>query len=76
MELIKKLTFEKTKVEIYSSTTPAERKNNLINLYKTVNKIAAEKRKNGENVDNWFYSEDELNEIKKSKEYELLYMKE
>ena len=47
MALIKQLTFGKSKVEIYSSVTPEERKTNLINLYKTINKIANEKRKKG-----------------------------
>lgn len=74
MALIKKLTFGKTKVEIYSNTTPEDKKRNLIELYKTINQIAEEKRKNGENVDDWFYTEKELEEIKKSGKYELLYM--
>ena len=76
MALIKQLTFGKSKVEVYSNVTPEERKTNLINLYKTINKIANEKRKKGENVDDWFYTEEELEEIKKNGKYELLYMNE
>ena len=62
MALIKELNFGKTKVEVYSNTTPEERKKNLINLYNIINEIANKKRKNGENVDNWFYTQEELEE--------------
>ena len=73
MALIKKLTIGKAKVEIHSSVTPEESKKNLIKLYDVINEIADRKREQGINVDDWFYSQEELEEIKRSKSVNLLY---
>lgn len=73
MALIKKLTIGKAKVEIHSSVTPEESKKNLIKLYDVINEIADRKREQGINVDDWFYSQEELEEIKRNKSVNLLY---
>ena len=73
MALIKKLTIGKAKVEIHSSVTPEESKKNLIKLYDVINEIADRKREQGINVDDWFYSQEGLEEIKRSKSVNLLY---
>ena len=73
MALIKKLTIGKAKVEIHSNVTPEESKKNLIKLYDVINEIADRKREQGINVDDWFYSQEELDEIKRNKSVNLLY---
>ena len=73
MALIKKLKVGKANVEVYSNVTFDESKNNLIKLYDVINEIADRKREQGINVDDWFYTKKELEEIKKDKSMNLLY---
>ena len=42
-----------------------ERKQNLKNLYDIINKIAKQHREKGENVDHWFYTSKQVEELKK-----------
>lgn len=73
MTLIKKIKKGKTDIEIYSSNlSKEEKKQNLINLYKTINQIADSQRAEGKNVDNWFYTKAELENMKKSGKYNFL----
>ena len=73
MTLIKKLKIGKANVEIYSDATPEESKNSLIKLYDVINDIADKKREQGINVDDWFYTKEELEELKKKNNQNLLY---
>ena len=73
MSLIKKIKKGNTEIEIYDSEISIEeQKNNLFNLYKTVNNIAESQRKKGNNVDDWFYSKKELEKMEKSGNYNFL----
>ena len=72
MELVKTIQKGKTKIEIYSNFTPEEKKRNLIKLHDKINEIADKKRAEGINVDSWFYTEEQLNEIIASGNYNLL----
>lgn len=64
----------KSKVTIISNTSPEEKKRNLKNIYDTVNKIADNQRLAGNNsVDNWFYTQKELEELKKNNSPRLIY---
>lgn len=68
-----KLQIGKAKVEIISNVTPEERKENLKNVYDVVNKIADKKRAEGIDVESWFYSAQELENLKKSNSAKLVY---
>lgn len=68
-----KLQIGKAKVEIISNVTPEERRENLKNIYDVVNKIADQKRAEGIDVESWFYSAQELENLKKSKNAKLIY---
>ncbi len=73
MSLIKKIKSGNSEIEIYNSEiSEEEQKNNLYNLYKTINNIADNQRANGKNVDDWFYSNSELQDMKKSGKYNFL----
>ncbi len=61
------------KVEIISDITPEERKINLKNIYGTINQIAENQRLAGNNVDDWFYSKKELDDLKKNNSRNLIY---
>lgn len=65
--------YGKSKIKIISNVTPEEGKQNLIKLYNTINKIADVKRTNGENVDNWFYRQEEIEEMKINNDPRLIY---
>ena len=73
MSLIKKLKIGKANIEIYSDATPEESKNNLIKMYDVINDIADKKREQGINVDDWFYTKEELEELKRNNSQNLLY---
>lgn len=68
-----KLQIGKAKIEIISNVTPEERRENLKNIYDVVNKIADQKRAEGIDVESWFYSAQELENLKKSKNAKLIY---
>lgn len=70
--LVKEFQFGKAKVEIYSDVTEEEERQNLIKLYDTINEIADKKRQQGINVDNWFYTQEQLEEIKKTRNYKFI----
>lgn len=73
MALIKKIQNGKATIEIYDmDLTESEKKQNLLNVYKTINKIAESQREKGINVDDWFYTAKELEEMKKSGKYNFL----
>lgn len=73
MNLIKNIKNGNTNIEIYDSDlTESEKKENLKNLYKTINSIAKEQAEKGINTDDWFYSKSELNSISNDKNYKLL----
>ena len=61
------------KVEIISDITPEERKINLKNIYGTINQIAENQLLAGNNVDDWFYSKKELDDLKKNNSRNLIY---
>lgn len=63
----------KTKGTIISNVTKEEKKQNLKNIYDVVNRIADNQRLAGNNVDNWFYSENELENLKKNNSPKLIY---
>lgn len=63
----------KTKGTIISNVTPEEKKQNLKNIYDVVNRIADSQREKGINVDDWFYTQEELEELKKSNSPKLIY---
>ena len=64
----------KSKVTIISNTSPEEKKRNLKNIYDIVNRIADNQRLAGNNsVDDWFYTQKELDELKKSNSPRLIY---
>lgn len=68
-----KLQIGKAKVEIISNVTPEERKENLKNIYDVINEIADRKRAEGINVDSWFYSAQEVENLKKTNSNRLIY---
>lgn len=73
MSLIKKIKNGKAEIEIYSSDlSKEEQKNNLVNLYKTINQIADTQRSKGNDVNDWFYTKNELEKMKKSGKYNFL----
>lgn len=73
MSLIKKIKNGNAEIEIYTSEiSKEEQKENLTNLYKTINQIADNQREKGNNVDNWFYSKKELEKMKESGKYNFL----
>ena len=64
----------KSKVTIISNTSPEEKKRNLKNIYDTVNRIADNQRLAGNNsVDDWFYTQKELEDLKKNNSPRLIY---
>lgn len=64
----------KSKVTIISNTSPEEKKRNLKSIYDVVNRIADNQRLAGNNsVDDWFYTQKELDELKKSNSPRLIY---
>lgn len=63
----------KTKGTIISSVTPEEKKQNLKNIYDVVNRIADSQRDKGNNVDDWFYTQEELEELKRNNSPKLIY---
>lgn len=63
----------KTKGTIISNVTEEEKKQNLKNIYDVVNRIADNQRLAGNNVDDWFYSENELENLKKNNSPKLIY---
>lgn len=65
--------FGKTKVTVTSSVTPEERKENLKKIYDVVNEIADKKREEGINVDNWFYTQEEIEKLKQENSPKLIY---
>lgn len=73
MSLIKKMKKGNTEIEIYNSDiSKNEQKENLTNLYKTINSIANNQREKGINVDDWFYTKKQINDMKKSNNYNFL----
>lgn len=73
MSLLKIIKSGNATIEVYDSDlSDEERKQNLISLYKTINEIAENKRREGKNVDNWFYTKERLDEMKKSGKYRFL----
>lgn len=73
MALLKKIKNGNAEIEIYTSEISIEeQKENLTNLYKTINQIADSQREKGNNVDNWFYSKKELEKMKESGKYNFL----
>lgn len=73
MSLIKQIKNGKTEIEIYSSDlSDQEKKTNLSNLYKVINKIASNQQEKGRNVDDWFFTAEELKNAEKSGNYNFL----
>lgn len=68
-----KLKIGKTEIEIFSSSTPEEKKQNLKNVYDTINKIADKQRSIGKNVDSWFYTPEEIEQLKVNNDPRLIY---
>lgn len=72
---MRKLNIEvgQAKIEIISDVTPEERKINLKNIYDTINQIAENQRLAGKDVDGWFYSKKELEDLKNNNSKNLIY---
>lgn len=49
-----------------------KKKQNLKNIYDVINKIARNHREKGEKVDDWFYTKDQFQEIKKDPKYKVI----
>ena len=63
--LIKKINDGNTTIEIYSSDLSIEeQQENLFNIYKTINRIAKNQKEKGNKIDKWFYTKNELKNIK------------
>lgn len=67
-----KLKIGNTEIEIISNNTEAERKENLKNMYDVINNIADKKRAEGKNVDDWFYTAEELENLRKDSNYKFI----
>ena len=64
---------EKTEIEIYDADiTEDEEKQNLLELYKAIYEVADEQREKGKNVDNWFYTKEQVEKMRKSGEYRFI----
>lgn len=73
MNLIRNIKNGNTNIEIYDSDlTETEKKENLKNLYRTINSIAKEQAEKGIDTSDWFYSKSELNSISNDKKYNFL----
>ncbi len=72
MSLVKKIKIGKSEIEIYSDVTKEENKKNLENIYNTIRKIATNKVEQGIDVSNWFYTQEEIEAMKKSGKYNFL----
>lgn len=72
MSLIKTIKSGNATIEIYSNITQEEKKKNLIETYRIINKIADEEQKRGIKTNDWFYTQQELEDIEKSGNYILL----
>lgn len=72
MSLVKKIKIGKSEIEIYSDVTKEENKKNLENIYNTIRKIATNKVEQGIDVSGWFYTQEEIEAMKKSGKYNFL----
>lgn len=72
MPLVKKIKIGKSEIEIYSDVTKEENKKNLENIYNTIRKIATNKVEQGIDVSGWFYTQEEIEAMKKSGKYNFL----
>lgn len=50
----------------------AKKRQNLINIYDVINKIARQHKEKGEDVSSWFYTKAEFEEIKKDPRNNIL----
>ena len=72
MSFLKTIKSSNATVEIYSNITQEEKKKNLIETYRIINKIAIKEQQRGTKTNDWFYTQEELEDIKKSENYILL----
>ena len=73
MSLIRKINDGNSVIEIYTSELSIEeQKKNLINLYQIINEISDNQEKKGINTSDWFYTQQELQEMRKSGQYKFL----
>lgn len=49
-----------------------KKKQNLMNIYDVINKIARNHQEKGEDVSDWFYTKDEFEQIKKDPKNRIL----
>lgn len=73
--LVQSLKFDKGTVNIHDNYIPKtqdEQRKKLKSIYDTFNIIHRSCKQKGINIDDWFYSEEELEKIKKSDEYILI----
>ena len=68
----KELKIENSKIEVIFESDKEKIKKNLINVYDVINKIADSFEKRGLNTSDWFLNEEELEQMKISKNYNFL----
>ncbi len=70
---VNKFNFGNTKVEvIIPEMTVAQLRNNLINLYDTIYEIARNCEKRGIDTSDWFYTDEEIEKMKKDPRYTFI----
>ena len=72
MGLIKKMQIGNSNIEIYSDVPEDEKKENLKEVYKTINNIARTKKEQGQDVSNWFYTEEQLKKMEQDTRFKFI----
>ena len=72
MGLIKKMQIGNSNIEIYSDVTEDEKRENLKEVYKTINNIARTKKEQGQDVSNWFYTEEQLRKMEQDTHFKFI----
>lgn len=73
--LVQTLKTEKGTINIHDDYIPKtleEKRKRLKSIYDTMNFIHRSSKQKGINIDDWFYSKEELEKIKKNNEYLLI----
>lgn len=73
--LVQTLKFDKGIVNIHDDYIPKDqkaKKKKLKSMYDTFNLLHRNCKQKGINIDDWFYTPEELEKLKKSNEYEFI----